>query len=503
MKTGELTKGTSEGHCKSLLIRDVSLVFAVVYAASLFGIFTRAEGFLASIWPANALLLGIFIRKRRLASPLGWLIAFIAYFAADMVTGGSVRKTLMLTTANLAGVATGYILFLKLPVEDRFLRRPVSVLYFFLVCVAAAISAGIVGGVAGPSLFGHSFFEDFAFWFTSEFVNSTIVLPLVLTTPKLRYSKYQFRKSEVRFGTLGVKLIPLGTLILSLIASLVVGGPGSFTFPLPALLWCALSYSLFSTALLTMGLCMWKLVDGSADFLLPVSSGDYVSYTTSIRFGIALFALGPLMVASINASRNELIKILERAAHYDFLTNALSRGAFHAFGNKMLAQLAAEKQPLAVVMLDIDHFKSVNDRYGHAVGDLVLTNFTQTITRGLREDDLLGRLGGEEFAVLLPRTDHEEAREIAERLRANVEALPIHVEGEEPLRITTSMGFTSSVVSSATTLDELLHAADQALYEAKATGRNRVVEASVSAQGKPSVTAMGESDSSAATIVAM
>ena len=118
-------------------------VAGIVFAASLFGILTRPDGMLAVLWPANALLTAAFVRGRAMNTPLGWCAAFIAYMAADLLTGNDIYTAIWLTGANLAGVAVGVILLRRLSVEDRNLRRPQSVQYLCLTGAGAALAAAI------------------------------------------------------------------------------------------------------------------------------------------------------------------------------------------------------------------------------------------------------------------------------------------------------------------------------------------------------------------------
>ena len=128
---------------------------------------------------------------------------------------------------------------------------------------------------------------------------------------------------------------------------------------------------------------------------------------------------------------------------------------------------------LSVLMLDVDHFKKVNDTYGHKVGDLLLQKLAETCRATLREIDVTARLGGEEFAVLLPNTDHTAAMDVAERLRHALADTKVPLEQGLPPRFTASIGV-ATLVDAATNIDTLLNEADHALYEAKRQGRNRV-----------------------------
>lgn len=139
-------------------------------------------------------------------------------------------------------------------------------------------------------------------------------------------------------------------------------------------------------------------------------------------------------------------------------------------------------QPLSVslLMLDIDHFKRINDTRGHGGGDQVLAVFAETVKDCLREHDLLARLGGEEFAVLLPESDGYRAQRVAERIRAAVEAKPVQLVDQEPLQVTVSIGIAVAEAERAE-INSLLSIADTALYQAKRGGRNRVVLAATTA----------------------
>jgi diguanylate cyclase (GGDEF)-like protein len=160
----------------------------------------------------------------------------------------------------------------------------------------------------------------------------------------------------------------------------------------------------------------------------------------------------------------------ERLAQTDFLTGLNNRRAFFEHGQTLANYCERNKLPLCVVMIDADHFKQVNDRYGHAVGDAVLRNLAGLLKRSLRKSDVCGRMGGEEFAMLLPDTPLAEATALAERFCKSYEATPMTSEGLEVAN-TVSIG----VACDGYDIDHLLHCADEALYQAKAAGRNRVI----------------------------
>ncbi len=184
----------------------------------------------------------------------------------------------------------------------------------------------------------------------------------------------------------------------------------------------------------------------------------------------------PLRMIGIQTNitnRKELEFELTRQAHLDYLTGLSNRRHFIEQGETELSRAIRYKRHLSVLMLDIDFFKNVNDTYGHQVGDTVLQVLSKVCQDTLRQVDLIGRIGGEEFAVVLPETPSKEALEVAERLRKAVAKIEVTMPVGLPIHFTVSMGVTT-LHDENVNIDMLLHQADTALYEAKKTGRNKV-----------------------------
>jgi diguanylate cyclase (GGDEF)-like protein len=169
---------------------------------------------------------------------------------------------------------------------------------------------------------------------------------------------------------------------------------------------------------------------------------------------------------------------LNRMAATDPLTGALNRGALEVAAARELARRSRTNAPLAVILLDIDHFKELNDSFGHLAGDAALRALVDLMKFTLRGTDVIARTGGEEFVVLLPGTDLQEAQEIAERLRRAVEALRVPVT-QYVLQFTASMGVVQ-VSACDPDFEAIRGRADRLLYRAKRAGRNRVVSESSS-----------------------
>lgn len=177
--------------------------------------------------------------------------------------------------------------------------------------------------------------------------------------------------------------------------------------------------------------------------------------------------------ASIALQNAHLHRLTRRLASTDELTQLANRRQFDEALGAEVVRAERFNDPVAVVVADLDNFKNVNDRFGHDVGDLVLQAFANAIRATVRDVDLPARYGGEEFTVLLPATDAEGGRQLAERLRQAAEELTVDVGAESVVRLTSSFGVASFPEEPSATA--LMRAADRALYRAKAAGKNAVV----------------------------
>ncbi len=166
---------------------------------------------------------------------------------------------------------------------------------------------------------------------------------------------------------------------------------------------------------------------------------------------------------------NEKLRVM---ATSDALTGVLNARAYYEICDRMIRFAKRSADPYAVLFIDLDHFKSINDSFGHAAGDHVLKRVAACLSGNLRHSDTLGRIGGEEFSVFLPGTDLNGARQVAEHLRQAIEALMPEV-GAGPRKITASIGVAHNRHADQS-IQEIQQQADQAMYKAKARGRNRV-----------------------------
>jgi len=226
--------------------------------------------------------------------------------------------------------------------------------------------------------------------------------------------------------------------------------------------------------------------------IVVTASGQEKRLEESLDAGADDFIRKPVNMTELRArlrAASRLVRMqkqFRRMAETDALTGAANRRAFMQYLDAQVDRARRQDEPVAAVMVDLDHFKRTNDTYGHAVGDQVLMATVRQIEACLRERDMLGRLGGEEFAVLLPGIDGGAAVDAAERIRRAVSAVDVRIANGDRIPVTASLGV--SVLQREdmmATAEGLLQAADEALYAAKAGGRDRVVRAGADEERVP------------------
>ena len=224
----------------------------------------------------------------------------------------------------------------------------------------------------------------------------------------------------------------------------------------------AVHRSVIAVPLLVGGELLGAITVGGHPTLRPFNESD--------ERLISMFA----QQAAIAIQNAKLFSEVKRLAITDSLTGVHNRRYFFDQATRELHRSQRYREPLALLILDVDHFKSVNDRYGHLLGDEVLRAVGRVLKQSLRDIDLVGRYGGEEFVVLLPGTNREGAIASAQRLCKNIAAHQLE-SGQESIQVTVSIGL-ACCPEAKIQLDELINAADQAMYRAKQAGRARISE---------------------------
>lgn len=210
--------------------------------------------------------------------------------------------------------------------------------------------------------------------------------------------------------------------------------------------------------------------------------GGIIHYALS--FGAFLYAILMLLIGGRNhrnilnmvrlkIENESLIRVLEELASFDSLTGARNRRTFIELGEVEIQRSSRFRHPMSVLLFDIDHFKTVNDTYGHLPADRVIQAVVGVSKKMMRSEDIIGRMGGDEFGIILPETPHEQALVFADRIRMAVSQTAVRI-GEVDVGVTVSIGITL-LLEEDETMPDLLQRADMAMYEAKVAGRNRAV----------------------------
>ncbi|MBS7699408.1 MULTISPECIES: GGDEF domain-containing protein [unclassified Chelatococcus] len=276
---------------------------------------------------------------------------------------------------------------------------------------------------------------------------------------------------------LGACLIPTFLETLALRVMLVSGVVAAYSFATAMELWRGrgeLASRVPGVVLLCVHAAIFIIRAIDAPNLPLPDSGFLTAWNWNmvLAFETLIFMLGMAFIATA-IMKEKLSFEHRREALVDPLTEALNRRGFELRGLQVLRRHAAAHEPIAVIAFDLDHFKSVNDTFGHAMGDAVLVQFSQIASRHLRSSDMLFRMGGEEFTALLPGASADDARLVADRIRKSfVEAVRHSCDGRV---VTVSAGIASSGTHGYDAR-ELLSAADKALYRSKNEGRNRVTQ---------------------------
>jgi diguanylate cyclase (GGDEF)-like protein len=236
--------------------------------------------------------------------------------------------------------------------------------------------------------------------------------------------------------------------------------------------------------------------------MLPWSPGNHMFgsvWLTVLSFEALLFTISIAFI--LLAMAKERTELRHRtAAMVDPLTGIANRRSFLQDAAQLAKRHSANPRPTAVLLIDLDHFKSINDRFGHALGDRALEIFADAARQSMRSSDLLGRLGGEEFAAVLSDTSRDKAVAVAERIRESFAQLSQDVDGR-PVCATVSIGLVHCQ-EAALDVPELLAQADQALYFAKEHGRNRVEIATLDMVRERAADSPADSATSVGTITA-
>lgn len=445
-------------------LRNAMGIFLLTTLFYFVGAQLRLVEALSLFWPLNGVMAGVFARYAYLNRVRYYAVSYVAMLLYDAVTTRWGLASLAINASNILFIGTVALLVLRDKRMTRATPDPINALRLFNYCLFAAVLCALLGAAGSVGIDSQTFWPLFADWFSEQFSTGVLIVPCMLTV-KVPTRWVRFRPEQ---------LLPILALVVSVMASVVIGGAGSLVFPLPALIWCAVRYSLPATCLLTF-------VTGAVEIVLVANSIINIAVAAplstplmfSARLGIATMAICPVMVSASVVAINSLIQQVSLRADYDFLTHVYSRsGLYEALKKEETHQ---RSRFLTVMLLDIDYFKSINDNYGHECGDRVLSAFAQKVQEVVGEEGLVARMGGEEFAVVVNSGDAQSGLEMAERIRLSISSHPFAWR-QQQLFLTVSIGLGSGK-SEARELTEvfnrLMAEADDYLYRSKKAGRNR------------------------------
>ncbi|ENX4472305.1 GGDEF domain-containing protein [Enterobacter roggenkampii] len=445
-------------------LRNASTIFILTTLFYFVGAELRLVEALSLFWPLNGVMAGIFARYVFLNRLHYYAVSYIAMLMYDAVTTNWGIASVVINLSNMVFIVVVALLIQR---DRRLMKKtpdPLNALRLFNYCLIAALLCALLGAVGSVGIDSHTFWPLFADWFSEQFSTGVLVLPCMLTIG-MPVREFRLRLEQ---------LLPVIALIVSVVASVVIGGAGSLSFPLPALIWCAVRYPLPVTCLLTF-------VTGAIEIILVANSVINIAVATplttpmmfSARLGIATMAICPVLVSVSMAAINSLIRQVSLRADYDFLTQVYSRsGLYEALKHE---ETHRHSRFLTVMLLDIDYFKSINDNYGHECGDRVLASFARQVQQVVGEDGMVARMGGEEFAVVVNSGDARHGYELAERIRTTVANHPFTWR-QQTLSLTVSIGLGSGKAEAwqlTEVFNKLMTEADDHLYRSKKAGRNR------------------------------
>ena len=243
----------------------------------------------------------------------------------------------------------------------------------------------------------NSWIDFFFTWWSGEILKCHHCHASNFSCPRLSKMKQALRAQHFK-NIRAYDTLPFFALLLSMLCTHWFYGPGALLYPLAALIWAASTYRLFSLAIIN-SLVALTLYHSVTTIFLDDPNLSYLTTVISIRVGLIILGLATIILCVSSQNRKQLFQEVLYLANHDSLTETLNRRSFLDFGEKALQHPA--NTSLSLLMLDIDHFKRMNDQYGHYVGDRALQHLVSVVKSNLREDDLFSRIGGEEFIILI------------------------------------------------------------------------------------------------------
>lgn len=453
---------------QSRLVRRLALLLALTAVYFVAGKLGLRAAFVhpsaTAVWPPSGLTLAVFL----LAGYEIWPAILLGAFLVNVTTVGSVATSVGIAAGNLLEGLVGAYLVNRFARGRRACERARDAFAFAVLAGFVSTALSATAGVVSLSLDGFAPWTDFwsiwATWWTGDAVSNLVVAPAVLlwaARPRVRWIVPQ----RLEAAALLLALVVVGLAVF--------GGEFSWQgrhYPLeflcvPLLLWSAFRFEQREAAtvvVLLSGLAIWGTLRGDGPFARPAFNESLLL----LQAFQGVTAIMTLIVAAVVAERREAEERLRRLAVLDPLTGLANyRQLVMALDAEILRSSRTER-PFALVLMDLDGLKQINDQHGHLVGSLALRRVAETLLGSCRGIDTAARFGGDEFALVLPETGDAAAWHVARRVAERVAR-----DGEQP-PLSVSAGVAVHPRDGAT-LEALMNEADRSLYEAKARRRSR------------------------------
>jgi diguanylate cyclase (GGDEF)-like protein len=461
------------------------VALAVGYLATALGglAISRQAGNIATLWPPNGVLVAVLLLSKRDR----WIDVLIAgalgSMAANLLNDNTTVAALSITLANLVEATLAASLMRRWTGQRVLFQRSSDVVVLTAVSIFSALLAGALSATSAAVLSNAPFLSIFIRWVLGDVLGLLIVMPIVAIAYDLFKNGPDLMLSQRSALEAGLLLAIVFVVGLAVFAPDV---PNVQFLVIPVVLLASFRLGPLGAALSTVIIA----IVGSIGTVLTenisaIPADSLTLHVFRFQLYLAVLFLSALPIGSAMAQRAQLERDLkdekERAdrfagemaelASIDDLTGLANRRHFLEHLLLRVADAQRSGDPVSLAIFDIDHFKPINDQYGHAAGDAVLRAIGLACKAAVRTEDLIGRIGGEEFAMVMPATDPETAYAIVDRLREAVAATAIPAGEGRMVSVTISVGI---ALFADQPIDALLIEADRALYIAKAQGRNQI-----------------------------
>jgi diguanylate cyclase (GGDEF)-like protein len=455
------------------------VLLACVYfgAAKVSLLFAIPPGYATAVWPPSGIALAALLLFGERLWPGIWLGAALANY---MVNASLLAAVVIGTGNTLEALAAAALIRRSMGVRDHFEHGEDVVKFVAFAAVSATVAAtvGLVPLSLANSMSWSELLRNWLTWWQGDVSGMVIVTPLLLawcSRDALRWNpRYKFE------GLCFVLLLLIAAIaVFGYVADPLAPFARAFVI-LPFIVWAAFRFSQREVTTVTAAVCAIAVSDTMTSLASATPQALNESLLLLLLFTSTLVITG-LVLSAVVTERGRTLQDLRSALHdlhtqavTDPLTGLLNRRYLTEFLPREVIRARRKGDSLAVLMIDLDHFKRFNDNFGHDAGDLVLTRVAQLLMAHIRGSDIACRYGGEEFIVVLPDTTLEGASRRAEEIRTAVRELQLSHRGKPLGEITVSLGV-ALLPDHVAGPEALVRVADEALYQAKAAGRDRVV----------------------------